>query len=234
MKILYIFPHPDDESFGPANVMHNQRRTGHEVHLLTITKGGATKQRNKLGYTIEQMGEVRYKEMLEVSKVLNLSGMTVLDLPDSSLKELDPRIIEEAVRKEIKKIQPEVIVTYAVHGISGFHDHLVTHAVVKRVYCELKENSEFLKRLAFFTITDQDAEKITHFRLNGSNNDEIDCIVTVDSADTEKQAEALDCYKSYHETIEKSGIKNMLSNKVSFEIFNEIHNPVITDLFDKI
>jgi N-acetylglucosamine malate deacetylase 2 len=87
------------------------------------------------------MGEVRYEEMLEVKKVLNLSGMTVLDLPDSGLKEMDPRDIELVIKDEIEKIKPEVVVTYPVHGISGFHDHLISHGVVKRVYVELKETA---------------------------------------------------------------------------------------------
>ncbi|EGL81366.1 LmbE family protein [Caldalkalibacillus thermarum TA2.A1] len=37
MNILYIFPHPDDESFGPAAVMHQQIKAGHRVYLLTLT-----------------------------------------------------------------------------------------------------------------------------------------------------------------------------------------------------
>jgi hypothetical protein len=32
--------------------------------------------------TVEEMGEVRYKEMLTVEKTLHLSSMTVLDFPD--------------------------------------------------------------------------------------------------------------------------------------------------------
>ena len=149
-KILYIYPHPDDESFGPAAAMHSQIKQGHEVYLLTLTKGGATKQRFKLGLSVEEMGEVRYKEMLEVEKVLGLSGMTVLDFPDSGLKEMDPRILEKTIQEHIQQIKPEIVVTYPVHGISGFHDHLITHAVVKRVYLEMLDNPvNFLKRLAF-------------------------------------------------------------------------------------
>jgi len=148
MKILYIFPHPDDESFGPARAMSKQKRQGHEVYLLTLTRGGATRQRFKYGYSIEEMGEVRYREMLEVGKVLDLGGLTILDLPDSGLKEMDPRKIEKAISEEIERIQPQVVVTYAVHGISGFHDHLVSHAVVKRVFVQMKEKAPWLKRLA--------------------------------------------------------------------------------------
>jgi hypothetical protein len=34
LRILYVFPHPDDESFGPARAMAAQKRQGHAVYLL--------------------------------------------------------------------------------------------------------------------------------------------------------------------------------------------------------
>lgn len=234
MRILYIFPHPDDESFGPAHVMSKQRRDGHEVYLLTLTKGGATKQRHKFGFSIEEMGEVRYKEMLNVAKVLNLSGMTVLNLPDSGLKEMDPREIEKVVKDEIERIKPDVVVTYPVHGISGFHDHLVTHAVVKSVYVEMKEKKSYLKRLAFFTLTEDEANRQTHFRISGSKDEEIDCEIEIDDIDIETSKKALDCYVSFKETIEKTNIKNQIYKKAHFEIYLENHDPKLIDLFEKI
>ena len=47
MRVLYIFPHPDDESFGPSRAIAAQRRQGHEVFLLTLTRGEATKVRHQ-------------------------------------------------------------------------------------------------------------------------------------------------------------------------------------------
>jgi LmbE family N-acetylglucosaminyl deacetylase len=235
MKILYIYPHPDDESFGPARAMSRQRRQGHEVYLLTLTKGGATKQRFKFGYSLEEMGEIRCQEMQEVAKTLDFSGMTVLDLPDSGLKEMDPRDIEKVIVDEMERIQPQVVVTYAVHGISGFHDHLVSHAVVKRAYVQLKEKVSWLKRLAFHTITTEMAQQSPHFRLNSSTEDEIDCVFQVDPIDIEKNLEALDCYVTFRETIEKSGIKDFTQEKeISFEIFRENYDPPLSDLFERI
>jgi LmbE family N-acetylglucosaminyl deacetylase len=38
MKILYVFPHPDDESFGPAPAIAAQIRNANKVYLLTLTK----------------------------------------------------------------------------------------------------------------------------------------------------------------------------------------------------
>ncbi len=232
MKILYIFPHPDDESFGPAHLMSKQRRDGHDVYLLTLTKGGATKQRHKFGYSIEEMGEVRYKEMLDVEKVLNLSGMNVLDLPDSGLKFMDPRDIEKVVQDEIERLKPDVVVTYAVHGISGFHDHLIIHGIVKRVFVEMKEKLGYPKRLAFFTITEEEAAKQKHFKISGSKPEEINCIAEVDKIDIENSLKALDCYVTFQETIKATNIQQHITNKVVFEIFGEPIENNLKDLFE--
>jgi LmbE family N-acetylglucosaminyl deacetylase len=225
MKILYIFPHPDDESFGPAPAMAAQKRAGHEVYLLTLTKGEATKQRFRLGVSKEEMGKIRFKEMQCVEKVLELDDMTVLDLPDSGLKEMDPREIENVVKNHIKKIEPDVLVTYAVHGISGFEDHLVQHAVVKRVYCEMRdEGCNYLKRLAFFThYSEKEVE--SKFHLSSSKLEEIDCWVQVNDTDMQKFYQALDCYQTYQQTIEESGVKNSVTDRVPFEFFQEDFDP---------
>ena len=230
MKVLYVFAHPDDESFGPAAAMSKQRRQGHEVYLLTLTRGGATRQRFKYGHSVAEMGEVRYREMQDVARVLDLSGMTVLDLPDSGLKEMDPREIEQVVGQEIERIQPDVIVTDAVHGVSGFHDHLVTHAVVKRVYVELCERVPYLKRLAFHTISEEQAKQGQLFHLSGSKPEDIDCVFEIDEIDIDNKHRALDCYVTYQETIEQSGIKDLVQPQAVFEIYQEDHDPPLDDL----
>jgi N-acetylglucosamine malate deacetylase 2 len=221
MKILYIFPHPDDESFCPAPAIAAQLRQGHEVHLLTLTKGEATKQRHRLGVSMEEMGEMRYQEMLCVEKVLGLSGMTVLDLPDGKLKKMNPIKIEDVVEEQIHKLKPDVVVTYAVHGISGFHDHLVTHAVVKRVFCKMHDQGTgYPKRLALFTLL-KNIDKESSFTLQGSPEEEIGFVEECTDADMEKFHRALDCYETYKEVIEKSGVRTVTTNRVAFEIFGE-------------
>jgi len=230
MRILYVFPHPDDESFGVAHAMHKQRRDGHEVYLLTLTRGGATRQRHRYGYSVEEMGAVRLAEMQQVARVLDLSGMTVLDLVDSGLKEMDPRQVERVIAEEIDRRRPQVVVTYAVHGISGFHDHLVSHAVVKRVFVGLAERAEWLQRLAFFTLPEADAHSEV-FPLSGSTEEEIDCVVRVQPEDLAAAHRALDCYVTFQETIARTGIKDALRAEVCFEIFGERHDPPLDDLF---
>lgn len=234
MKILYIFPHPDDESFGPAPAIAAQRRKGHEVYLLTLTKGEATKQRFRLGVSKKEMGEIRYKEMQCVEKVLNLSDMTVLDMPDSGLKEMDPADIEEVIRDHVEKIKPDVLVTYAVHGVSGFEDHLVSHAVVKSVYCDMKrEGKAYPRRLALYTHFSE-GESPGKFDLKSSKQEDIDCWVEANDDDYQKFLDALDCYETYQQVIEDSNVKGEVGDRVPFEIFQEDFDPPISDLGDQI
>jgi len=228
-KILYILPHPDDESFGPARAIAAQVRQGHEVFLLTLTRGEATKMRYKFGYSLAEMGEVRYREMLKVKEVLKLAGMTVLDFPDSGLKELDPRAIERAVESEIARVRPAVVVTYPVHGISGFHDHIVGHAVVKRVFVEMRDQgAKYLKRLAFEAMTSI-PEDFNWKHLNLSKAEEIDCVYDCTPEDMAVFQRALDCYETYMEVIAESRVREM-SNRAEFEIFQEDHKPPLSDL----
>ena len=234
MRILYIFPHPDDESFGPAAVMHRQLQAGHEVHLLTLTRGGATKERLRLGLGIEEMGAVRHEEMQAVQRTLGLSGMTVLDYPDSGLKQLDPRILEQAIEHHVEALRPDVLVTYAVHGVSGFHDHLVTHAVVKRLYCDLRDRGHrYLRRLALLTVPDSGEPTFgAHgIRLKHSLPDEIGCTVALREEDREMMKACLRCYATYQQTIEDSGVIEKVGDAVHFELFGERHAPPLGDLF---
>ena len=236
MKILYIFPHPDDESFGPARAISAQVRAGHRVFLLTLTQGGATSERHRLGLSVEEMGEVRQREMRDVAHVLGLSDLTVLDLPDSGLKELDPRAIESVVGEYVNAVRPSILVTYPVHGISGFHDHLVTHAAVKRFYCEARARRAFyLRRLAFFTLThEQAAASAGTHPLSGSNPSEIDCVLRVDDTDMEIFQKALDCYDTYQEMIDRTGIRESMDRTCAFELFGESFDPPLDDLCSRL
>jgi N-acetylglucosamine malate deacetylase 2 len=234
MNIVYIFPHPDDESFGPAGVIDSQVKQGHRVHLLTLTKGGATQQRHKLGLSVEEMGQLRYQEMLRVKESLSIDQMIVLDYPDSALSELDPRVLEREVQAFIDKIKPNIVITYPVHGGSGYHDHLVTHAVVKRVFLDMRESGHsYLKRLAFFTMPDSGEPTFLPSgwpRLKLTDTALIDAVIPLQAENIQAMKDALLCYQSYQAIVETTGVIEKIGNKVHFEIFGEQYSPPLISL----
>jgi LmbE family N-acetylglucosaminyl deacetylase len=231
VRILYVFPHPDDESFGPARAMAGQRRQGHEVYLLTLTRGEATKVRHKFGWSLEEMGAARHREMQGVKATLELADMRILNLPDGQLKELDPWRVENAIREEMLRVKPHVVVTFPIHGISGFHDHIVTHTTVTRVYLELRgPEHAWLQRLAFFTLVV--APAVFPWHVNVTKPEEIDCVFDASEADMERFHKALDCYVTYADIIAATKIHDVFDKDVHFEIYREDHKPPLTDLFE--
>lgn len=233
--VLYVFPHPDDECFGPAPALTRQRREGHDVHLLTLTRGEATTQRERLGYSKEKMAQTRFEEMQDVAEVLNLSSLTVLEYPDGMLAELSPLMLEEEIASHIHETEPDVVVTYPVHGISGHPDHLVTHAIVKRVVCALQaDGAAHPQRLAFFTLgpPPENADRPAHLRHSPSSL--IDCILPVEQPDLDTAREALDCYATYRPVIEEHEPLRAVEDGVPFEFFGEDYAPPLSSLLDEI
>jgi LmbE family N-acetylglucosaminyl deacetylase len=110
--MLYIFPHPDDKSFGPAGVIHQQVVAGHQVPLLTLRKGGAPQIRHTLGLTVEQMGEIRYQEMLLVKNVLGIAKMIVLDYPDSGLKKTGDKVHFEIAFEKHQPVLADITLNF--------------------------------------------------------------------------------------------------------------------------
>jgi N-acetylglucosamine malate deacetylase 2 len=232
-RILYIFPHPDDESFGPAPAMARQRREGAEVFLLTLTRGEATAERARLGVSLSEMGAIRYREMQNVAAVLDLSELNVMRLPDGGLAEMSPLTLEAFVRREIERLHPTVVVTYAIHGISGHTDHLACHAVVKRVFCEMtgSRKHRYLRRLAFFTLPAEPVAPDRPPHLKGSPKHAIDCVVPFEPGDLHRAEDALAAYVTYQEVVKKHQPLRQVEGGVCFELFREQFSPPIDDLF---
>jgi len=213
-SILYIFPHPDDESFGPAGSIHQEKQNGNEIHLLTLTQGGATKMRHKYNLSIEEMGKVRVKEMENVNKVLQFNSMTIWDYPDGELNNMNPNTLDAAISKYIKELKPDVVVTYTHHGISVHPDHLCGHAIIKKIFWDLKEEPYF-HRLALFTVEGAGG------KLNVEKYNQVDCRYLLNEDNRNKFIEALSCYESYKDVINETGVIEKVGSEVCYEFYNE-------------
>lgn len=229
MTFLYVFPHPDDEAFGPGPAIARQVREGHTVHLLILTKGGATKVRHNLGLSVEEMGEVRARELACSAEVLG-AHLTLLDFPDGGLQDLDPRVLEDAIAENVRRIRPDVLVTYAAFGNSGHPDHLVGHAVVKRVFCAMGDEPHAPKRLALFTLVEGEMGDEAAEHLRGVKPERVGARVAFSDEDARKGHEALACYETYREVVEAHQPLKAVAQGIGFELFGETVEAPLDDL----
>jgi hypothetical protein len=122
-------------------------------------------------------------------------------------------------------------VTYAYHGNSLHADHLVTHAVVKRVYCAAREHAGGPRRLALFTLVDGEmAGAAGH--LHGIPAEQIGARIRYTPADRAVAAAALARYETYAQTIaEHDPLSVVDQSGVAFVLFGESRpEPPLDDL----
>lgn len=113
-KLLAVFAHPDDESFGPGGTLALYAKQGVEIHLLCATRGEAGRGN----------GEIRSKELLEAAKILGIKKVEFLDFKDGELCNNNYHELAEKILEKIKAFKPDVVLTYDLKGISGHIDHI--------------------------------------------------------------------------------------------------------------
>ena len=229
-RLLFVFPHPDDETYGCGGSIAKYVQEGADVHLLTLTKCEASSQGPILGLTREQMGEKRANEMYQLRDHFGLTALHLLDFPDGQLASLDPRILEHAVAEVVTNFRPQVIVSYPPHGVSGFIDHIVAHAIVKRVFVEARERDPAVQRFAQQTV-DTATARIIPRPLTGDPDHVIDCGIDVSEFIAWKRR-ALDIQESIANIIARDDVKGALLRPVEhYDFWDESFSPWVDDLF---
>lgn len=160
MRLLAIFAHPDDESYGPGATLARYALTGHQVFLATMTRGEAGSLGICKELSPEEVAKMRTRELECAAKALHLSGLKIYDFPDKRLREYPAEKGIAAVRREIERLTPDVIITFHDKGISGHPDHVaVSH------WCrEAVRAFTPAPRLLFYGISPEVAEKVRPYR----------------------------------------------------------------------
>ncbi len=125
LKLLCVLAHPDDESLGMGGALARYASEGVETYIVTATRG----ERGRFGDSkekpsIEVVGNVRENELRCAAKILGVKEVSFLDYIDADLDKADP---EEAISKivyHIRRIRPDVIITFGPEGGYGHPDHI--------------------------------------------------------------------------------------------------------------
>src|SRR3712207_6559316 len=81
-RLLGIFAHPDDETLGAGGTFAKYAEAGAEVHVVSLTRGGAGQIRDAGIATRSTLREVRERELDAAGKELGLTETRCLDHPD--------------------------------------------------------------------------------------------------------------------------------------------------------
>jgi LmbE family N-acetylglucosaminyl deacetylase len=149
-SVLAIGAHPDDVEIGAAGALLVHRGMGHEVSILTLSRGA------RGGTESTRAGE---SEMAALAL-----GATLFheDLQDTRIGEGDPTI--GVISRVVESVRPTVIYTHSLHDVH--QDHRNTHQAamvavreVGRVYCFQSPSATVDFRPTRFVTIDEQLER---------------------------------------------------------------------------
>ncbi len=125
LKLLAVFAHPDDESMGMGGTLAKYSAQGVETHLICASRG----ERGWFGPEEqnpgpERLGQIRSVELQNAVRELGMKSVHFLDYIDG---DVDQANHSEAINKivtHIRKIKPQVVVTFPPDGNYGHPDHI--------------------------------------------------------------------------------------------------------------
>ncbi len=137
LKLLCVFAHPDDETLGSGGTLARYAAEGIETYVITATRG----QRGWLGDADDfpgliQFGDIREQELRAAAKALNLTEIILLDYCDGELDQADSVRMMHELTVHIRRIRPQVVVTFDPFGAYGHPDHItISQQTASSVAC---------------------------------------------------------------------------------------------------
>ncbi|HEX5171249.1 MAG TPA: PIG-L family deacetylase [Cyclobacteriaceae bacterium] len=147
-RLLFILAHPDDESLGFGGTIAKYAKEGAEVYLITATRG----QRGRFGTQTERpapeiVGSVREQELRAAASILGIKEVTVLEYMDGDVDKITPSEIIPSLAAHIRRIKPQIILTFGPDGVYGHPDHIAisqftSAAIVQAADANFKTNND--------------------------------------------------------------------------------------------
>jgi LmbE family N-acetylglucosaminyl deacetylase len=142
LKLLAVLPHPDDETLGMGSTLARYAAEGVETYLVCATRGErgwSDSQGPNPGF--EGVARIREAELRCASEHLGIHEVRFLDYIDGDLDQANPDEIIGRIVSHIRRIQPQVVVTFGPDGVYGHPDHIaLSQFTVGALVCAADRN----------------------------------------------------------------------------------------------
>ncbi len=124
-RLMAVLAHPDDESLGNGGILAKYAAEGIEIHLVMATRGEhgwPGDERENPGP--QALGRIRESELRAAADVLGLQNVAFLDYIDGELDAAHPAEAIAKIAGHIRRVKPDVVVTFGQYGGYGHPDHI--------------------------------------------------------------------------------------------------------------
>ena len=198
---LFIYAHPDDESFVSGTPM-KLAAAGHTIALLTLTRGdaGLWLGKDQGSWSKPELGAARATEWAAAVACIGFHWSRLLRYPDGGLKDAPADVITGDIVEAIRQVRPGVVCTFGPEGAGSEHDdHRSASYFAARAFARAALADQYpergdphLARRLFFSATPYVAEAPAAFGATTPTH-----VIDVSEFEQRKAA-AFECHKTQH------------------------------------
>jgi N-acetyl-1-D-myo-inositol-2-amino-2-deoxy-alpha-D-glucopyranoside deacetylase len=146
--LMGIWAHPDDEAFSMGGILARAVRLGYPAAIVCATRGEEGKIAEGTNATQETLGAVREQELRAAGAALGVSDISFLDYIDGHLAEADEHEAVGRIVRQIRRVRPAVVVTFAANGGYGHPDHIAIHRLTLVAIAAAHDPQQYAEQLA--------------------------------------------------------------------------------------
>jgi LmbE family N-acetylglucosaminyl deacetylase len=125
LRLMCVLAHPDDESLGTGGALAKAAADGVATYVVTATRG----ERGRFGDGKESpgpevVGKAREAELRAAARELGVRDLQLLGYPDGALDTVDAAEAIERIAGHLRRVQPQVVITFGPEGAYGHPDHI--------------------------------------------------------------------------------------------------------------
>ncbi len=133
-RLLAVFAHPDDESFVAGGTLAKYAHLGWDVFLVCATNGENGQRGEYKALGVNEFAQVRRAELQAACHALGIHPPMFLECADGAVAGICWNSAAKQVTRILRRLQPDVVITFGPDGISGHPDHVALSQIVTSAF----------------------------------------------------------------------------------------------------
>ena len=133
-RLLAVFAHPDDESFLAGGTLAKYAHLGWDVFLVCATYGESGQRGEYEALGVNEFANIRRAELQAACNALGIHSPMFLECADRAVAVICWNSAAKEMVRVIRRLQPDVVVTFGPDGISGHPDHVALSQIVTSAF----------------------------------------------------------------------------------------------------
>jgi len=125
--LMAVFAHPDDEAFGVGGTLARYAAEGADVYLVTATRGEAGGIAPGVDASPANLPDIREAELRCACRAYGIKPPHLLGYMDGQLAIVHQGQAVAKLVRLIRRLRPDVVITFGPEGIYGHYDHIAVH-----------------------------------------------------------------------------------------------------------